>query len=503
MPTSQHDSEHTGTDLAARLPKVLPTHLTHFWAGRWHDAQSTETLDAINPSTGQLLASLPVAQPAEIDAAVQAASSAFPTWRVTPPLERARMLRKAATIIREHAADLALIDAAGCGNPVKAMLFDAEIAATQLEYFAGLVLEIKGETLPTGNGSLNYTQREPLGVVARIFPFNHPFMFAAGKIAAPLAAGNTVVIKPPEQAPLSTLRLIELLAEVFPPGVLNCILGGRDTGAGLVAHSEVAAIGLIGSVPAGRAVLAAAAHDMKHTLLELGGKNAMIIFPDADFDRAVAGAVRGMNFTWCGQSCGSTSRLFVHESLHDRFVQALVERLNAEHRPGIATDPATTMGALASKAQYQRTLDYVAVALADGATLACGGKHPDDPALQDGYFVEPTIFTDVRPDMRIAQEEVFGPVLSVLKWNDEEELIRAVNGVDFGLTASIWTRDLVTAHSTASRVEAGYIWINDCSSHFIGAPFGGYKRSGKGREESRDELFEFTQIKNINVSMVR
>ncbi|WP_407792356.1 aldehyde dehydrogenase family protein [Pigmentiphaga litoralis] len=490
-------------DPARRLTDALPTHLTHFWAGQWQSAQGKDRLDAFNPSTGERLASLPVAQPAEVDAAVRAAAQSFPDWRRTPPLERARMLRLAAARIREHAAELALIDAAGCGNPVTAMLFDAEIAATQLEYFAGLVLEIKGETIPTGNGSLNYTQREPLGVVARIFPFNHPFMFAAGKIAAPLAAGNTVVIKPPEQAPLSTLRLMELLADVFPPGVLNCVLGGRDTGATLVAHPTVAAVGLIGSVQAGRAVLAATAHDMKHTLLELGGKNAMIIFPDSDFERAVAGAVRGMNFTWCGQSCGSTSRLFVHESLHDRFVQALVERVGREHRPGIATDPATTMGALASRAQYERTLDYIAVARQEGATLACGGEHPDDPALQRGWFVEPTIFTDVRPDMRIAQEEVFGPVLSVLRWEDEASLLQAVNGVDFGLTASVWTRDLATAHQIASQIQAGYIWVNDCSSHFMGAPFGGYKRSGKGREESKEELFEFTQVKNINVSVQR
>ncbi|NYT70545.1 aldehyde dehydrogenase family protein [Pusillimonas noertemannii] len=490
-------------DLVDRLSQIMPTRLTHFWAGQWQPAPGAEVLEAINPSTGERLASLPVAQAEQVDAAVRAADDAFPAWSRTPPLERASMLRRAAVLIREHAADLALIDAAGCGNPVKAMLFDAEIAATQLEYFAGLVLEIKGETLPTGNGSLNYTKREPLGVVARIFPFNHPFMFAAGKIAAPLAAGNTVVMKPPEQAPLSTLRLVELLAEVFPPGVLNCVLGGRDTGAALVAHPKVAAIGLIGSVPAGRAVLAAAAHDMKHTLLELGGKNAMIVYPDADFDKAVAGAVRGMNFTWCGQSCGSTSRLFLHESIHDRFVQALITRVAIEHRPGIATDPATTMGALASEAQYRRSLEYIKIALQEGANLACGGKHPEDPTLKQGYFIEPTVFTEVRPDMRIAQEEVFGPVLSVLKWSDEDELLCAVNGVDFGLTTSIWTRDLVTAHSTADRVQAGYIWINDCSSHFIGAPFGGYKRSGKGREESRDELFEFTQIKNINVSMAR
>jgi len=412
------------------------------------------------------------------------------------------MLREAAARIRANAEDLALLDAADCGNPVKAMVFDAEIAATQLEYFAGLVLEIKGETLPTGNGSLNYTRREPLGVVARIFPFNHPFMFAAGKIAAPLAAGNTVVVKPPEQAPLSTLRLMELLEGVFPPGVLNCVVGGRDVGATLVAHPQVAAIGLIGSVPAGKAVLHAAADSMKHTLLELGGKNAMIIYPDADFERAVDGPGRGMNFTWCGQSCGSTSRLFVHESLHERFVAALVERIRSSHVPGLATDMRTTMGALINQPQYQRSLDYIALAQSEGATLAAGGRHPSDPRLAKGFFIEPTVLTNVTPGMRVAREEIFGPVLSVLRWSDADALFEAVNGVEYGLTASIWTRDLVTAHAAAARVEAGYVWVNDCSAHFIGAPFGGYKQSGRGREESKEELFEFTQIKNINVSMV-
>lgn len=491
----------THPDLSGRVPSILPTTQGQFWGGRWHADPKAERLDSINPSTGELLAQVQLACAADVDAAVRSAREAFPAWAAMPPLERARRLREAAARIRANAADLALLDAADCGNPVKAMLFDAEIAATQLEFFAGLVLEIKGETIPTGNGSLNYTRREPLGVVARIFPFNHPFMFAAGKIAAPLAAGNTVVIKPPEQAPLSTLRLMELLADVFPPGVLNCVVGGRDIGAALVGHPQVAAVGLIGSVPAGKAVLHAAADGMKRTLLELGGKNAMVIYPDADFERAVDGAVRGMNFTWCGQSCGSTSRLFIHESLHDRFVDRLVGLLRERHRPGVATHMDTTMGALINRAQYERSLAYIASAREEGATLVAGGSPPADAALRGGFFVEPTVFTGVTPRMKLAREEVFGPVLAVLRWRDEDELFAAVNGVEFGLTASFWTRDLLTAHKAAARVEAGYVWINDCSSHFIGAPFGGFKQSGLGREESKDELFEFTQVKNVNVAM--
>lgn len=499
---TQHKTNQTNEDLSARIPAIMPSQLGHYWGGEWHFSADNGFINSINPSTGKLLASLPIASDQQVDLAVKAASKAFEKWRTTPPLERARLMRKAASRIREHAEDLALLDAADCGNPVKAMIFDAEIAATQLEYFAGLVLEVKGETIPTGNGSLNYTQREPLGVVARIFPFNHPFMFAGGKIAAPLAAGNTVVVKPPEQAPLSTIKLMELLADIFPAGVLNCVVGDRNTGAALVAHPEVAAVGLIGSVQAGQAVLRATATDMKRTLLELGGKNAMIIYPDANLDRAVSGAVRGMNFTWCGQSCGSTSRLFIHESLHDQFVEALIQKIHQEHKPGIATSLSSTMGALASPAQYQRSLEYIEIAKAEGATLVCGGKKPDDPDLKDGYFLEPTVFTNVTPNMRIAQEEVFGPVLSVLKWNDEDALINDVNSTEFGLTASIWTRSLVTAHRAAAKVQAGYVWINDCSSHFIGAPFGGYKRSGIGKEECLEELHEFTQLKNVNVSMI-
>ncbi len=484
-------------DLTAWVAQVLPRQGGHYWGGAWQAAQSLR--ESINPSTGQCLAHFAWGTEADVDAAVAAASNAFAGWAATPPLERARCLRQAAAIVRAHALELALLDAADCGNPVRAMQMDADIAATQIEYFAGVVLENKGETLPTGNGSLNYTLREPLGVVARIYPFNHPFMFAAGKMAAPLAAGNTVVLKPPEQAPLSTLRLMELLQGVFPPGVLNCVTGGREVGAALSAHPSVAAVGLIGSVGAGQAVARTAALSMKKTLLELGGKNAMVIYPDADFDAAVDGAVRGMNFTWCGQSCGSTSRLLVHESLYDRFVESLVELLGQRHRPGVAMHMQTTMGAMASEAQYQRSLDYIAQGHADGARLVCGGARPD--GLGEGLFIEPTVFRDVEPSHRIAREEIFGPVLSVMRWREEDAMFDVVNGLPFGLTASFWTQNLVTAHRAAARAQAGYVWINDCSIHIPGAPFGGYKLSGTGREECLQELHEFTQIKNVNVSL--
>jgi betaine-aldehyde dehydrogenase len=264
----------------------------------------------------------------------------------------------------------------------------------------------------------------------------------------------------------------------------------------------VAVIGLIGSVDAGKSVMRSASDSLKRTLLELGGKNAMVVYPDADFNKAVNGAVKGMNFTWCGQSCGSTSRLFIHADLHDRFVAELVQRIHALHRPGIATDMNTTMGAIINKPQFDRVLGFIQSAIDEGAHLACGGQRPDDAHLHAGLFIEPTVFTQVTPSMKIAQEEIFGPVLSVFHWSDESDMMQQVNATKFGLTASIWTKDLQTAHRAASAVEAGYVWINDSSAHFTGAPFGGMKQSGLGREESKEELFEFTHLKNINVSLM-
>lgn len=486
-------------DLTGLVDAALPTESGHYWGGKWQKGHGAATANSINPSTEDVLRSYAVASVEDVDQAVASARKAFPMWADTPPLVRGKLLRRAADIIRTHALELALVDAADCGNPVNAMQMDAEIAATQLEYFAGLVLENKGETIPTGDESLNYTLREPLGVVTRIFPFNHPFMFAAGKMAAPLAAGNTVVLKPPEQAPLSTLRLMELLDGVFPPGVLNCVVGGREVGAAIAQHRDVDAVGLIGSVQAGKAVLRSSAETMKHCLLELGGKNAMVIYPDADLDEAVDGAVRGMNFTWCGQSCGSTSRLLIHDSVYERFLEALSAQLAKRHKPGLATDMRTTMGALVDKAQYEKSLSYIAIGREEGAKVLHGGSRPAD--LERGFFIEPTVLRDVQPHHRVAREEIFGPVLSAMRWNREDEMLAVVNGVEFGLSASVWTRDLVTAHRAAKRIQAGYIWVNGSSIHIPGAPFGGYKSSGIGREECLQELHEFSQIKNVNVSL--
>lgn len=486
-----------GKPAAVSVPASL--HRDLYYGGAWHKPQGGY-LDTLNPGTGESLGPCAEANTADINAAVAAAHKAFPQWSRTKPADRAAMLRKVAAILRENATELAMLDAINCGNPVAEMTRDVLSAANQFEFFAGLVTEIKGDTLPMGEGVVNLSVREPFGVVGRIVAYNHPLMFTAAKSAAPLAAGNTVIMKPPYQAPLSAYRFMELIDGIFPPGVLSIMSGGTECGSALTAHPDVPYVSLIGSVPTGRAVARSAAERLKHVLLELGGKNPCIVYGDADMERAIAGAISGMNFTWCGQSCGSTSRLFLHESIHDEVVAGILKKISY-FKPGIPTHHATTMGALISRTHQQKVMDYIALGIQEGATLAYGGKIPSEPELQGGFFVEPTIFTGVTQDMRIANEEIFGPVLSVIKWSDEEEMLEQVNRVEYGLTAAIFTKDLTQAHRTASRVQSGFIWVNNAGPHFLGTGYGGYKQSGLGREESIEELLSFTQSKNINITL--
>ena len=295
---------------------VLPKNRGAYYGGAWHEPKAGRYVDTISPGTGQSLGKVAEAGADDIDAAVASAKAAFKEWRCVLPLERARILRRIAEILRQNASELAMIDAADCGNPVKEMVSDAMIAAAQMEFFAGFVTEMKGTSIPMGPDVVNFSVREPLGVIGRIIPFNHPFMFCAGKSAAPLAAGNSVVVKPPEQAPLSSLRLAELIGGLLPAGSFNVVPGGREAGQRLASHPDVAMIALIGSVPTGRAVMKAASDTVKRTMLELGGKNALIAYGDADPDEVAGAVIGGMNFTWCGQSCGSTSRAFIHENIY-------------------------------------------------------------------------------------------------------------------------------------------------------------------------------------------
>jgi betaine-aldehyde dehydrogenase len=484
-------------------PFALPSRRMHYYGGAWHASASGATVAVQDPATGAALGNVADGSPEDADRAVLAAHAAFAGWRDTPAQERAHRIRAASAILLEHRDELAWLDAVDTGNPLQAMRYDVDISAAYMDHFAGLVTEVKGATIPIAPGILNYTLREPLGVVARIGAFNHPLLFVGGKAAAPLAAGNTLVIKPAEQTPLSALRIAELWHDVFPPGVFNVVTGGREAGAALAAHPRVAKIGFIGSVTAGRAVMQAAAATLKPLTLELGGKNALIACADASPAEIGEGVVRGMNFRYVtGQSCNSTSRVYVHERIHDLALEEIVRNV-AALRVGLPTDADTEMGCLSSQAQFDKTLAYIRLGQEEGARLVHGGKRIVDPRLANGYFVEPTVFADVTDRMRIAREEIFGPVVCILRWSDEDDVVARVNALDYGLTASIWTHDLDRAHRLASRIEAGYIWINNASTHHVGVPFGGYKQSGLGREESIDELLACTQIKNVSVTLRR
>jgi betaine-aldehyde dehydrogenase len=337
---------------------TLPTHDGHYYGGAWHAPIANRYKETRNPATAEFLGRIADGGKDDVNAAIEAAQLGFQKWRATPPLERGRIMRSIAEAIRTHARELALLDSADGGNPVSAMSTDVLTAAAGWDFFAGLVTEMKGESIPMGPDAVNFTVREPLGVVVRVVAFNHPFMFSAFKAAAPLAAGNAVIIKPAEQAALSTLRLAELLDGLLPPGVFNVLTGGSEVGAALSAHPGVAMVTLVGSVPTGRAVVKSASDTLKPVLLELGGKNALIAFPDANPDEVATAVIAGMNFTWCGQSCGSTSRAFLHDAIHDAVVERLETRI-AAFSPGLPTDPKTTMGAIISQGQYDRVLHHI------------------------------------------------------------------------------------------------------------------------------------------------
>ncbi|MGM4903436.1 aldehyde dehydrogenase family protein [Tardiphaga sp. 866_E4_N2_1] len=482
----------------AAVDAALPRNRGLYYDGKWQQALGGVGR-TINPGTGRDLGEIAEANASDVDRAVQASHRAFARWRKLPPLERGALLRKVANVLRTNAEELALLDSANCGNPVTAMIRDVHDGAALIEFFAGLVTEAKGELMPMGTGMMNMTVQEPYGVCVRILAYNHPLMFAAGKLAAPLAVGNTVIIKPPPQAPLSTIRMMELLDGILPPGVLSMVTGGLECGQALVSHPLTPVVGLVGSVPAGKAVAIAAAARLKKTALELGGKNALVVYPDADISRTIEGALKGMNFTWCGQSCGSTSRLFIHEDVYDAVLEGVLEGI-ARFKPGIPTERNTNMGAIISAAQLEKIRGYVQLGRTE-AKLAYGGGTPTDPHLKGGFYIHPTVFTNVDMSMRIASEEVFGPILSVLKWSDEEKMFADVNAVDYGLTGAVFTTNLRNAHHAASAIESGYIWVNDAGPHILGAPFGGFKMSGIGREETFSEIMTFTQTKNINITL--
>jgi betaine-aldehyde dehydrogenase len=489
---------------AARSDELLGRSWGMLISGEIVSASNGATFETTSPADGRVLAQVPFAQRADVERAVEAAQTAFPTWRRLSVGERGTILQYAIDILRAHARDLGIMDAIESGNPVSAMISEVGMACEWLEYIKGVAFELKGNTLPSNADTWLFTRREPYGVVGRITAFNHPILFAAQKIGAPLMAGNTLVLKLPEQTSLAPLLMADLLKAVFPPGVLNVLSGdGATTGDALVRHPAVKRLALIGSVETGQRIMtSAAATGIKHVSLELGGKNPMIVFPDADLDKAARSAVVGMNFQRTqGQSCGSTTRLFLHESVYEAVLERVIEQVKAI-RIGHPLDPQTEMGCLVSRQQYDKVMRYIESGKQEGARLLYGGRKPDGSLYTDGYYGEPTIFADVTMDMRIAREEIFGPVLSVLRWREQDEVIRQANALPYGLTASVWTSNVQSALHFADMLDTGYVWINGSATHFLGAPFSGHKSSGTDSEEGIEELYSYTQVKTISVGVV-
>lgn len=469
--------------------------------GKLVDARSHGTYETRNPYDDAVLAAVPAAEPADVDLAVRSARRAYEeSWRDLSVSEPVGYVRRVLEVIDERQEELAILDTLDGGNPITAMRGDAANVGRMVEPALGWVTGLRTEVIPGQADHLHYTVDEPYGVVARLVPYNHPLL-GVSRALLPLLVGNTVVLKTPDHTPLSGLRLGELVADVLPPGVLNILSGqGPVAGDALVRHPLVRRVAFTGSPQVGMAIQRSAAESaVKHVTLELGGKNPMLVLEDADPELAGDGAVKGMNLHWTGgQSCGSTTRLLVHESLAEEVVQRVVAGAEAV-RIGDPLDPEVEMGTMVSQAHYERVMGYIERARADGATLVTGGGRPE--GLDHGHFVAPTVFRDVRPDSELAQEEVFGPVLSVMTFSDEDEAVAIANGVNYGLTGSIWTPDLGHAQRLARRIEAGFVWINTTSMHYAGVPFGGVKDSGIGREEHAQELESYLQTKAVNVHL--
>jgi betaine-aldehyde dehydrogenase len=479
--------------------RSVPHRLMHI-GGAWVDAAAGGRIEAVDPTSEELIATVPDGDAQDVAAAVAVAGEAHGEWRDLGWARRAALLRELAARVEAEAEELARLDVRDAGLPLAGMRGDVTGAVSELHYYAGIASETRGSTAPPTRDTVAYTTREPYGVVGRIVPFNHPFKFAAGKIAAPLAAGNTVVLKPGEQTSLSALELVRIGADVLPAGVLNVVTGrGRAAGAALVAHPDVHRVAFTGSVPSGRAVLRGAVDAIKHVTLELGGKNPIIVFPDVDVVRAARAAVAGMNIARCtGQSCGSTSRIFVHADIADRFLEALVARLS-ELRVGDPMDERTEVGPLAFRAHYERVRGHLDTARREGATVVYGGDRP--AGLPRGFFIEPTVLADLDDDMTVVREEVFGPVMSVLTWRDVDEVVRRANATPLGLTANVWTRDVTAAHRTAAALEAGYVYVNGTGRRPTGTPFGGWKSSGLGKENCLEDLLSYTREKTVTVTL--
>ncbi|WEX08067.1 aldehyde dehydrogenase [Chelativorans sp. AA-79] len=468
----------------------------HFIAGAFTDPASGDFFETVNPYTGQPWAKIARGSKQDIDRAVSAAREAFETWSALKPSTRGKTLYRLADMIEEKAEHLAEIEVRDNGKLYAEMLSQTRYLAEWYRYYGGLADKVEGAVIPSDKaGIFNFTRYEPLGVVGMITPWNSPLLLLSWKLAAALAAGNTAVIKPSEHTSASTLEFMTLFEKAeFPAGVVNTVTGfGADAGAALVEHPDVAKIAFTGSDVGGQKVYESAARQIKDVSLELGGKSPNIVFEDADMEAAVMGAISGI-FAATGQTCIAGSRLLLQRSIHDRFMERLLEVARAA-KIGDPMLSDTNVGPVTTPAQFKKVLDYIAIAREEGARCVLGGKPVAD--APGGQFVEPTIFTDVTNRMRIAQEEVFGPVLAVIPFEDDEDAVRIANDIQFGLAAGVWTRDMARALKMSERLRAGTIWVNTYRAVSYTSPFGGYKRSGIGRESGLEAIKEYLQVKSV------
>jgi aldehyde dehydrogenase (NAD+) len=486
--------------LTATKSKISPGRL--LINNEWHDG--TKHFDTVNPATGEVLTQIVEASAEDVDRAVQAARSAFEDrggpWRKMSASERGRLIWKLADLVEKNIDELAEFETLDNGKPIfESRYVDIPMVADVLRYYAGLATKIHGETVNTNETAFTYTLREPVGVVGMIVPWNFPLLLASWKLGPALACGNTVVIKPAEQTPLSTLRFGELAIEAgLPAGVLNIVTGGAATGEAIVQHPGIDKIAFTGSTAVGKEIMRSAAESMKRVTLELGGKSPNIVCADSDLDSAIKGAITGI-FYGKGEVCNAGSRLFIESKVRDEFTEKVVGRAK-KMQPADPLDPKTRMGAIVSQQQMQSVLGYIEAGKKEGARLVAGGNRVSVDGSK-GFFIEPTIFSDVTNEMKIAQEEIFGPVLSVISFDDVEQAVDQANRNPYGLAAAVWTRDIKKAHHISRQLRAGTVWINTYGLMDAALPFGGYKQSGFGRELGAHAVEHYTELKSVWLNM--
>jgi len=469
--------------------------------GEWVEARSGRTFEVVNPATAEAMATVPDAGAEDVDRAVKAARRAFDGgWRDATAQERGRVLFRLAETVRREAKRLATLETLNSGKPLAESEFDINDAATCFEYYGGLATKIHGEVLPVPDNALSMALKEPVGVAAQIIPWNYPLLMAAWKLAPALCAGCSMVIKPAEQTPVTLLELARFFEDCgLPKGVVNVVTGfGETAGAPLVAHPQVDKIAFTGSVDVGKSVMRAAAETLKKISLELGGKSPNIFFADADFESAVDGALFGV-FVNQGEVCSAGSRVLVQKPIYKKMLDAMVEKAK-RIKLGPGTDSSTKMGPLVSKQQMERVLRYQEIGKKE-AKVATGGGRPSDAALQRGYFVEPTIFYDVDNSATIAREEIFGPVMAVIPFEDEAEALRIANDTPYGLAAAVWSRDIFKCLRMVKKLQAGIVWVNHMQPTYVEAPWGGYKMSGIGRELGPWGAEEYLQVKQVYINL--